>query len=529
MARVHLQEELLATQSRVTVETRYGPIRGGRAKNGTAVFLEVPFALPPGRFEDPQPLPADYRYEKKDYILESSYAMQPENDGQAAGVPFEDKVGLGKPTENPLFVNIVTPAEFPSKTGFPVKVYIHGGFLQFGSPHGLSGQAQYVAAERSEVWVNIGYRLSIFGFLACDEPKVSGNFGFKDQWLALLWIKENIAAFGGDPNNIQLSGLSAGAHSVHQILQHVSLLPQEQGSPFQSAVLQSNAIMISPKSPRDLRPQFQAVCRALGIDPSLPDALSKLRDPNVTPASALTHIIETDKAGTENGTFRGCVEESWFPGTPDIMEWQRSGGFADALREKGVRSVVVGDLTEEWYLYSIAHPVKSMKDIELNLKRYYQDDFIKKTMEMYPAVPDGADEKEFMKLLGQVLSDGQVHLPVRLLARDLVRAGFPVLRYEIRWTPEQVRPFGYVSHGTDRALWAFRIPSLVQDQVEVARSWLEAIAREVEVLEKAGKPLRSETEVLALKEDRVVGWKEDAKWEHYMELRRALPGETFAE
>ena len=71
-------------------------------------------------------------------------------------------------------------------------------YLQFGSPHGLSAQAQYVSAERSEVWVNIGYRLSVFGFLASDEPKVDGNFGFKDQWLALLWIRDNIKAFGGE-------------------------------------------------------------------------------------------------------------------------------------------------------------------------------------------------------------------------------------------------------------------------------------------------------------------------------------------
>lgn len=71
-------------------------------------------------------------------------------------------------------------------------------FLQFGSPHGLSAQAQYVAEERSEVWVNIGYRLSVFGFLACDEPKIDGNFGFKDQWLALQWIQENIEGFGGN-------------------------------------------------------------------------------------------------------------------------------------------------------------------------------------------------------------------------------------------------------------------------------------------------------------------------------------------
>jgi carboxylesterase type B len=96
-----------------------------------------------------------------------------------------------------LFLNIVCPPTFPATKKFPTKIYIHGGFLQFGSPHGLSSQAQYISAERSEVWVNIGYRLSAFGFLACDQPPVSGNFGFKDQWLALEWIKENIESFGG--------------------------------------------------------------------------------------------------------------------------------------------------------------------------------------------------------------------------------------------------------------------------------------------------------------------------------------------
>lgn len=115
-------------------------------------------------------------------------------------------------------MNIVSPSSFTRDAKFPVKVYLHGGyvplslakgtpqsrqiythrFLQYGSPHGLSSQAQYVAQERSEVWVNIGYRLSVFGFLACDEPKIEGNFGFKDQWLALLWIQENIEAFGGN-------------------------------------------------------------------------------------------------------------------------------------------------------------------------------------------------------------------------------------------------------------------------------------------------------------------------------------------
>jgi len=113
--------------------------------------------------------------------------------------------------------------------------------------------------------VNIGYRLSAFGFLACDEPKISGNFGFKDQWLALEWVRDNIACFGGclhvklavfrrlillrwigDPDNVQIMGLSAGAHSVHQILHHASRLPKGLKAPFRSAVLMSNALVSVP-------------------------------------------------------------------------------------------------------------------------------------------------------------------------------------------------------------------------------------------------------------------------------------------
>jgi len=227
-----LGEELPRNTARVVATTKHGQIKGGRAANGAVVFLEVPYALPPGRFEDPNPLPANFKYEDIDYIYEKSYAVQPNNDGQAAGASFVLKVGLGKPTENPLFVNIACPPSFPLSGNFPVKVHIHGGFLQFGSPHSLSSQAQYVSVTRSEVWVNIGYRLSAFGFLACDEPKISGNFGFKDQWMALEYIKDNISAFGGtvllflmypgtirvtltfpiagNPDDIQVTGLSAG-------------------------------------------------------------------------------------------------------------------------------------------------------------------------------------------------------------------------------------------------------------------------------------------------------------------------------
>ncbi|CAK5273751.1 unnamed protein product, partial [Mycena citricolor] len=78
----HLHDEL-QDSPRVRLDTQYGPITGARAANGSAVFLEVPYAQPPARFQDAQPLPSGYRYADREYTTESAYAIQPHNDGQA--------------------------------------------------------------------------------------------------------------------------------------------------------------------------------------------------------------------------------------------------------------------------------------------------------------------------------------------------------------------------------------------------------------------------------------------------------------
>ncbi|KAI5834014.1 alpha/beta-hydrolase [Schizophyllum commune Tattone D] len=448
MTDVHLPAELAQTGTRIKVETRYGPVTGGRALNGAATFLEIPYGLPPNRWEDPLPLSSSYRYEEKEYIYENTYAAQPKNDGQAAAIPYKDKVGLGEPSENALFLNIVSPPDFPEKKGFPVRVYIHGGFLQFGSPHSLMSQPQYIAAERSEVWINIGYRLSAFGFLASDEPDLHGNYGFMDQYLALEWIRDNIEAFGGDPSDIRITGLSAGAHSVHQILHHVSHLPHGVMAPFQSAVLQSNAIMTVPKTPTELRAQYAALCTALDLEPAAPDTLAALRDPARVPASRITRAIETDAVGTEHGTYRGALSAPWLPvpsaadSSTDPMTWQRTGALAHALHAKGVKSILLGDVPDEWYLYSIAHPIRRAADVPVNLRRYYPGELVDKMLTLWDELPEDASAEVAARRFGEVLCAGQVHVPVRVLHRDLVSAGFPVVRYAVRWAPEGVRPFG---------------------------------------------------------------------------------------
>jgi hypothetical protein len=198
---------------------------------------------------------------------------------------------------------------------------------------------------------------------------------------------------------------------------------------------------MSPKTPEQLRPQFAALSRALGLDPDAVDTLSVLRDPSKTSWQSITELIDSESLGA-HGTFRGCLDSSWLSNSPDPMTWQRTGGLARGLLEHGVRNVIVGDLSEEWYLYSIAHPIKQKQDIQQNLKRYYPADIVQGMIKIYGSLPDDAEAEEFEKLFGVILGASQVHLPVRLLHRDLLQEKFPTFRYTIKWTPEQSRPKG---------------------------------------------------------------------------------------
>ncbi|KAF9257143.1 carboxylesterase [Marasmius fiardii PR-910] len=513
----HLQDELANSPDQVTVDTKYGTVTGRRALNGAGVFLEIPYALPPGRWEDLKPLPDGYRYEEG---MEYIHCAQPKNDGQAEGkglgIKFEDKVGFGEASENPLFLNIVVPPSFtPGQELLPVQVYFHGGFLQFGSPHGLPFQAQYYSARdrlgKQTVRVNIGYRVSIFGFLASEEQGLTGNYGFKDQWVGLQWVQDNISAFGGDPGNVQITGVSAGSHSIHQHLHHASHLPDGQNAPFVSAIMQSNAIALTPKTPAEYQGQYNAVCTAVGLDPSDPSTLATLKDPSKVPASKLCELIETDNLGEiYYGTFRGAFDASWVPVDRDMMEYQVSGDLARNLLKKGVKSVAIGDVYEEWYLYSIPHGTVDSKElVKLNLMRYYRESEVDMMMKGKGPSSDGGWQRTF----GEILADWQVYIPARQFAVDMVKAGFPVFRYVIKWAPESVKEAaaGYVTHGTDIYIWHYRLPTLEEAEVQVVDAWLDKIDEELAKIENNGEIPDPKT-ALFLNEDTTIAWETDDRW-----------------
>ena len=123
-------------------------------------------------------------------------------------------------SEDGLYVNVWKPAG--KAENLPVLVYIHGGTLQTGQPW-YADYAGTGLAREGVVVVNLGYRLGVFGYLADEGLKAesangtTGNYGLLDQIKALEWVRDNIAAFGGDPLNVTLAGESAGAASVSAI------------------------------------------------------------------------------------------------------------------------------------------------------------------------------------------------------------------------------------------------------------------------------------------------------------------------
>ncbi|KAK9685539.1 Carboxylesterase family [Popillia japonica] len=115
--------------------------------------------------------------------------------------------------EDCLYVNVFFPGKKPqTKDLLDVIVFIHGGGFMFGS---MNNHGAKFLMDRDVVLVTMNYRLGVFGFLSTEDEAVPGNNGLKDQVLALEWIHNNILYFGGNPNSVTLTGLSAGAASVH--------------------------------------------------------------------------------------------------------------------------------------------------------------------------------------------------------------------------------------------------------------------------------------------------------------------------
>ncbi len=268
-----------------TVRISSGVVRGV-TEGDVSSFKGIPFAAPPVgemRWRPPQPL-APWQGVRDATKFGADCA-------QAGFTPARTAVSMSPASsEDCLFVNVWRPSAAAPNAKLPVMMWIYGGgFVGGSSAAPFTSGIQF--AMHGLVLVAPNYRVGRFGFFAFpaltrehpDEPK--GNYAYMDQIAALKWVKQNIAAFGGDPNNVTIFGFSAGGVSVHSLMTS----PMARGL-FQKAIVESggsrdSVLTARPMSKDGVDPNYPVsaetigiqFARSMGIEGTDAPALARLR------------------------------------------------------------------------------------------------------------------------------------------------------------------------------------------------------------------------------------------------------------
>ncbi len=270
------------------VMTASGPGLGGAADdpNGAGVyrsFYGIPYAKPPvGDLRWAPPVAPD--------PWTVPPVPQPEAEFEPPACPQVLPLGstpIPAGNEDCLYLNIDTPVHADGSSRIPVVFWIHGGGFAVGQGREVDDNTRgdLVAQRQDLVVVSFNYRLGQLGFLAhpgltAEQGGASGNYGLLDQLAALRWVKANIAAFGGDPDNITVMGQSAGGISVCGLLTTPLITDGE--DLFQRAIMESAPCDRPALSLSDEEAQGESFAAALGCtdsDPAL--ALACMRGKSV--------------------------------------------------------------------------------------------------------------------------------------------------------------------------------------------------------------------------------------------------------
>lgn len=261
------------------VTVAQGPLRG-RNHDGAQEFLGVPYAAPPvgeARLRAPRE--------------PRRWSGVREADRQAPACVQFSPFGLADPqavSEDCLYLDVYRPGNARAGARSPVILWMHGGAYSQGTGTQFGGRT--MAELTGSVVVSINYRLGQLGYLSLPElgredARGSGSFGLMDQVEALRWTRENIAAFGGNPGNVTVSGQSAGSGSVCALL----ATPSAAGL-FHRAVLQSGPCTLL-RTPDSARAESQA--RAFAERAGCPGPAGVAACLRAAPAAALVEAART--------------------------------------------------------------------------------------------------------------------------------------------------------------------------------------------------------------------------------------------
>ena len=502
-------------------------------------FGGLPYALPPTgpyRFVAPRKLPAEYKYGTR---------ANPGRFTGATGIcPQPPSRIPPDPTlfdENCLQLNIWIPSSDPPHGGkWPVMVFFHGGFLQWGSanwtPHSMVPLLSDSAMRA--IIVLPCFRTNALGFLAgkelaeeaAKEGKPVGNMGFWDQRTAMEWTHRNISHFGGDPDNITIGGYSAGGFSAfYQLAYELYRVPTKKAIVKRIFML-SNSCGVQPKSLPDAQRQFDEFVHRLGIQADLgaEEKLAKLRS---LPYQNLVQVLREMKISE----FRPVSDGEFVP--RDLFQNINSGDFAKRMRRRNMR-LLMGECRDEHTVYRTWRtPENSYSGVYTRLCAEYPTKTVDNLLKQYcgesQSLPPGV--QDWQELFGHIYADMQVHCLERGFLDALFRGGMDpgkdVLRYRFDKRLECVdatlpTEWG-VTHSSDMPIWFWGqdFPGGMSKQ---EKSWLKdwnqgwaafVEGKEVEWGTKKHKEMRR------WRSDGATDIWEDDRWERGLEIWRAVNGD----
>ena len=288
--------------AQVQARTEAGVVAGTKSADGKVViFKGVPFAAPPVgelRWKEPQPV-ASWKGVRKATEF-GARCMQ-------ARI-FEDMVFRDSgPSEDCLYLNVWTP-KTKADAKLPVMVWIYGGGFQAGATSEPRQDGEHLA-HKGVVVVSMNYRLGIFGFFshpgltAESAHHASGNYGLMDQAAALKWVHDNIAAFGGNPNNVTIFGESAGSFAVSALMAS----PLSKGL-IHAAIGESGAFFGKTPSAKPLAESERrntVFVESLGMK-----SVGQMR------AVSAEKLLEASRSGNDNERFRANIDGYFMPTRP---------------------------------------------------------------------------------------------------------------------------------------------------------------------------------------------------------------------